>query len=151
MTALEKADAEVSRLKEWTDVFKRVADDKAQQAAQELQASKARAAERQVAAAGGYHKMACFVCAITSHLRGQPGCSSTRKPGHHTCLDKPVAGCLSGLHVSPRLHNIMQPVHAKLQRGCSSCLHTQLPPCLLPTSQGFHSMSKQGAAFTRMT
>lgn len=98
--ALEKAHAEVTRLQEWQDVFKRMADDKAQQvrqrvverasswnpqpadpvgmppcphwlctrsvaepllrlrvllglqAAQELQAFKARAAERQVAAAG---------------------------------------------------------------------------------------------------
>jgi hypothetical protein len=50
--ALDKADAEVSRLKEWQDVFKRMADDKAQEAAQELQAFKTHAAERQVAAAG---------------------------------------------------------------------------------------------------
>lgn len=50
--ALDKADADVSRLKEWQEVFKRIADDKAQEAAQELQAFKTRAAERQVAAAG---------------------------------------------------------------------------------------------------
>lgn len=50
--ALDKADVEVSRLKEWQDVFKRMADDKAHEAAQELQAFKTHAAERQVAAAG---------------------------------------------------------------------------------------------------
>jgi hypothetical protein len=50
--ALDKADVEVSRLKEWQDVFKRMADDKAQEAAQELQAFKTHAAERQVATAG---------------------------------------------------------------------------------------------------
>lgn len=50
--ALDKAGADVSRLKEWQDVFKRMADDKAQEAAQELQAFKTHAAERQVAAAG---------------------------------------------------------------------------------------------------
>lgn len=50
--AMDKADAEVTRLKEWQDVFKRMADDRAQEAAQELQAFKKHAAERQVAAAG---------------------------------------------------------------------------------------------------
>lgn len=71
MTALEKADAEVSRLKEWTDVFKRVADDKAQQAAQELQAFKARAAERQVAAAGGYLTVALGLPANSTFVGSQ--------------------------------------------------------------------------------
>jgi hypothetical protein len=50
--SLEKAYAEVDRLKEWQDIFKRMADDKAQEAAQELEACKARAADRQLAAAG---------------------------------------------------------------------------------------------------
>jgi hypothetical protein len=50
--ALDKADIEVSRLKEWQDVFKRMADDKAHEAAQELQAFETHAAKRQVAAAG---------------------------------------------------------------------------------------------------
>lgn len=49
---LSKAEAEVSRLKEWQDVFKRMADDKAQEAVQELNACKAHAAERQAAARG---------------------------------------------------------------------------------------------------
>lgn len=50
--SLEKAYAEVDRLKEWQDIFKRMADDKAQEAAHELEVCKARAADRQLAAAG---------------------------------------------------------------------------------------------------
>jgi len=53
--ALSKSEAEVGRLKEWQDVFKRMADDKAQEAAQELQAYKAQAADRQAAARGKPH------------------------------------------------------------------------------------------------
>ena len=50
--AVSKAEAEVCRLKEWQDVSKRMADDKVQEAAQELQTCKAQAAERQAAARG---------------------------------------------------------------------------------------------------
>lgn len=49
---LGQAQAEVVRLKEWQDVFKRMADDKSQQAAEELQAVKARAADQHAAMAG---------------------------------------------------------------------------------------------------
>jgi hypothetical protein len=49
---LSKAEAEAQRLREWQDVSKRMADDKQQEVAKELQASKSQAAEQQAAAAG---------------------------------------------------------------------------------------------------
>lgn len=64
--ALSKAEADLSRLKEWQEVVKRMADDKVQEAAQELQACRAEAAEKQASLSGGKY-LQCIVASLHQH------------------------------------------------------------------------------------
>lgn len=72
--ALTKSQAEVARLTEWQDVVKRVADDRAAEAQQQLAAAQAAAAQ-QATAAAGEHQRSPECSSLVAHQRTASRCT----------------------------------------------------------------------------